>query len=150
MPLKGIRQAITDRDHALAGVRLGKSEIASIERSPDMQQTPFEVDIGPLKAKQLRDPHPCNPDQEDERAMWFLHMVQYNLEMLGLECYLGLNGMPVRKPNAGSRIVLQVTPLFCAATDATHRSAYVVQHRGGVAFGLLVEEYLQIWRANIA
>jgi hypothetical protein len=59
--------------------------------------------------------------------MWFLHMVQYNLEMLGLECYLGLNGMPVRKPNAGSRIVLQLAPLFCAVTDDRRLSETLIR-----------------------
>ena len=51
MLLKGIRQAVADRDHTLTGVCLGQSEIASIERSPYMQQASLEIKVRPLKAQ---------------------------------------------------------------------------------------------------
>ena len=127
----------------------GQSEVSAIERSSNVEQTSFEVDIGPLKAKELRHSHPRDRNQENEGTMRFFQMVQHHLKVSRLKRHIGLNRIPVRKVDTGNRIVLQVSPLSCAATYTAHRSPYVVQYRRCVTFGLLVEEYLQTWCANV-
>ena len=140
MLLKDTYQAVADWEHTLARMCLGQSGISSIERPPYLQQTPFENNVGLLKGEQLRNPHSRNYDQEHERAVGLVHMIEYHLEVARLKRYFRLNGMPVWKLNAGSGIVVQVAPFLRAAADATHGSAYVVQDRRRVAFFLLVED----------
>lgn len=82
--------------------------------------------------------------------MRLFQMVQHYLEVLRLKRHLGLNAVPLREPNAGTRVIFQIAPFLRAGTYAAHRSAYVVQNRRCVTFSLFVEEYLQIGSANVA
>jgi hypothetical protein len=104
--VKGIRQTIADGDHALACICLWQSEISSVKRSPDTQQTPLKVDIRPLKGKYLGHAHPGNSNQEDERTMRFFQMLKKHAYVLWLEAYFRQNWPLVRKPNARDRVQL--------------------------------------------
>src|SRR5215469_7884616 len=58
--------------------------------------------------------------------------------------------MSAWKPNARSRVVLQVSPFSCAGAGPAHSGPNVIQNGWCITFCLLVEEYLQVGCVDVA
>jgi hypothetical protein len=104
MLLQSEQQTIANGDHTLAGLRFGKAEVPSINRSSDMKQTAFEIDVGPLKSQQLGYTHSRNSDEEYEGPIRFFQVIQELGNFGWLKGYLRLDRASVRKTNSGSRV----------------------------------------------
>jgi len=74
MLLKGKEQPFAHGDHALTSWCLRQAELATIERSPDVNQASIKIDVRPLKSQQLGNAHSRYSDQQDHRVVRLLQL----------------------------------------------------------------------------